>query len=100
MAAELAVHASERFNNSQLAVQLIAEFARLVPSEYDDETDKNGPAVKQAAEMVTALAEKLPKTVANHISLLQPYFACQAAQNVRSALVSVVGECSTYLLGQ
>lgn len=89
--ADLAVYADSKFNNTQLAVQLLAEFVRNSPAEYDADSDKNGPAVKQAAEMLTLLAERLPKVVSNHISLLAPYFSCQAAQNVRSALVSVIG---------
>ena len=92
LAAAAAAHAeASALNSSTLGVCLVAEFCRPSPRDYDGEAQRSAPGVKRAAELLVALAEAAPRTVANQMSVLQPYLACSAAATVRAAVVSAAG---------
>jgi condensin complex subunit 1 len=91
VAAASAAHGEAALNSTSLAVCLVAEFCRPSPRDYDAEAQRAAPGVKRAAELLVALAEAAPRTVAQQMSTIQPFLACQAAATVRAAVVSAAG---------
>lgn len=72
-------------------MKLLSEFCRTAPEEYDVQYGTNPVSVRLAGDMLTCLAELLPKVVSNHMSQLQPYLGCAKAYCLRGALLEATG---------
>eukprot|EP00899_Mesostigma_viride_P025352 jgi/Mesvir1/6000/Mv00748-RA.2 len=86
--ADVAAHAATSLSDASLASGLLREVGRTDPREYT--RDPNG--CRNVGAFIGELAEKLPRLVANNLSVLLPHLQGGEAYALRSAIVGVVGQ--------
>ncbi|KAK9823736.1 hypothetical protein WJX72_005030 [[Myrmecia] bisecta] len=88
--AEVAQISANLYEDNRLAVEMLREVASVDPAKYEQQQTTDAVGVRSVAGFLPELADRLPRTVAKHISLLMPHLGGKAYP-LRSAIVTTVG---------
>ncbi|GAB4818223.1 hypothetical protein N2152v2_005269 [Parachlorella kessleri] len=92
LVAELLRYSVATWDDTRLAAGVIGEVAAVDPSEYERQQKATGEkaGVRSVAGFVEALAQRLPRILAQQISLLLPHLGGEA-HSLRCGIVTAIG---------
>lgn len=92
LVAELLRYSVAQFDDGRLAAAVIGEVAAVDPAEYERQQNATGEkaGVRSIAEFVQEMANRMPRLMANQISLLLPHLGGKA-WTLRSGIVAALG---------